>query len=791
MASQPKIPTYKPDVRAGYDPARKRYYLKDGTQVSKRGFLQHLREPAGDPDSERFGFFLQRDDYSEARAWTKLENLVASGERGRDLTSDPDLQKAGERFNFIAGFVEPDRLPPAAKAEPIPTAMRSAYNLVDYYYDRAGDVAQHVEAPIDVALNDINIQGEWEKELAAYYDRDKLHMRHVLFQAMYSAAKYGVAYPFEVYQEKDPRAVVFLPPRYMWVGYHATQATLLSLATAQTPDVNYHQLDKSAYALRPVDNSAAWSAELLRTLVQPIAYGPMADKWNDQVPARTEVWGLPIPLQYLDPIRAKSMDYERYAMPPIARAFSNLSTRGIFHEMRRAVLEGHKNQLWFFVLGEKDRPPSPEEMAAFKSAINGMTGHRTGNLVWRYGADAKVIAPEAIQGMLANETSVLFDLAIYRDLGGNIRLVSGNPAGITGSGGGEGLEIDLSLWLRRLEFIRRQVLDWEYGYRLRLAKRVGGEKAVKAAKATQVTFSQSLLEVGEIVKREVQPMYMAGLYSPQTALARVGGSYEIELANKKKFQPDMQHFMPMPTYNQTATGMGGQATTSATAPQGRPAANVSPAKLRASWGQDYLHLQHVTDVLIAYADFVKTGDAAAFVQSLGVYNGRYLAEATDRGYRNAGGVWQLDDEVLGVATNFVNAFLPGFQHALETADARDDAKLIARALLYPAEGYKMAILNGQNRAMRERGASHWKRIVKAGGCPDCTADAQLAHPIDEPFLVLHPNENCAGQEQYIQYLIGGLPSVEIAVPGSRGEYADLVAKILGGSGERSRRRRNG
>lgn len=787
MPRQSKPPIYKPGKRAGYDPKRRHYYTADGSLVSKNYFNAMQEAPMPGEGEGRYGFYTEIDRAPESRQWELVERMVAAGDRGEDLTKHPLLRQAGDNLNFIAGFVKPDTMPVGVKAEPIPGAIRAAYNLVDYYYERSGDVAQSVETPVDLSLQPgpLKIEGPYKSELEARYGKNGVDMSHVLFQIFYSAAKYGVAYPYEIYEGKDPKRLVLLPPRYVWVGYHATQSWLFEKAgrPLEAPPIN-----DAAYALRPLDGASVWNELLMETAIKPVSYGPVADQWRNQNPGGTS-WGLPVPLEFLDPVRAKSLDYERYPSPAISRAFTNLSTRLAFHEMRRAVLEGHKNQLWFFTIGEKDRPPGADEMLAFKAAIAGLSGHRTGNLVWRFGAEAKVIAPNALQGMMANETAVLFDLAVARDLGMSLRLMTGNPAGVTGSGGGEGLEIDLSVLLRRLEFARAKVLDWELGYRLRMAKRLGGASAVKAAEKTKVTFSESLLEIGERVKKEVQPMYMMGLYSPQTSLERTGGSYDGEVEKKKAHKPNEELFLPTPTYNQTATGQGGQQTTSKTAPQGRPASNVSPAKLKASWEEDDQRLAHVTDVLTAYAEFVKTGDADGFVARFHALNDQHLMAAAQKGYVTAGGLGQLDDDCLGAACHFVNAYLPGLQAALKTADKRDDAKMIARVLMYPQEGYKMAVLNGQNRAMRERGATNWKRIVKASGCVACQADAQLLHSIDEPFQVLHPNEDCPGGELYLQYFIGGLPSIEIPTPGSRGDYAELVDQILGKAGDHSRRRR--
>lgn len=751
MRTKSTPPPYIPGQQAGLDGQSRRYRDRTGRIIPKATFLASLD---GDPLPQGYGFFQPVSSETDVRG--KFERILSGAEKGVDLTQDPVLRRAGERLNYLVGFVQPDESP-----DPIPTQMRAAYNLADYYTDTEGDVNQHITAPIQIALNPLTVNGPLKREVEALYAADRMNMKKVLADIMYSVTKYGVAYPYEVYQGNTPDKVVLLPPKFMWVGYNVARSSWM--------DTLGKGLDLAPYRLRPTNGAAVWNKELLDSTVKPIAFAPQNDDWNDQVP-QGESWGMKLPLEYLWPVRTLSMPYERYAMPDIARAFHSIGSRAVFREMRRATIEGYRNQLWLFVLGEKDKPPSAPEMAALQETLSAMSGERTGYLAWRFGLEAKVIAPNAMDGILHSETAMLFTLEVFRDLGVSAYLSTGNPVSIAAGSGAGSLEIDLSIWLRRLEYIRQELLDWELLFRLRWAMREGGEKMVAQMRQTEVRFSRSLLEIGELIKRELQPLYMTGAISVHTFLDRAGYSYDIERGFKVKELPDRELNMPMPTYNQTTEG-GGE---TKTAPQGRP---PQSSKVTASW-QNTTERDDYYAVVAALAEqVIDGGDVGAFIDRLTDTNRRVLAGITDSSYRAVGGAFDLPERWLHTAATFVNAFASKFGQAITAGQLSPD-QIRARAQLYPQEGYKMAMLNGQAYAMRERGATAWKRAVYHPDCPECAADSQLLHAINEPFLVMHPNENCGKGPLHVHYFSGtGDLLLECPIPGHDVEGRTLHRRL--------------
>ena len=766
-----KLVLYKPGKQTGYDPKRRHYYTEAGKLITKRQFkgLQGNQAGAG---PEQYGFVANLNFTPHSDVAEVLERIVGYGDDMDRVSADPRFKKASERYNELVAYVPPDASP-----HPIPSQIRAAMNLAEFYYNSEGDISQHVEAPIDVGMTDLDVEGEAADEVRELYDEDHLDMKHVLMQNWLLTSIYGSAYPMEVYSGKDALQVVQLPSKYVWVGYQFIN----------------ENLGGSPYYLKPTNGAREWTKELAEATLQPMSYNAIMGDPNQQT---LSGWGMPINPQYLRPIRSKAPDYWRYPLPSISKAFKALSNRAIYNEMRRATMEGFRNQLWLFLLGTPELPPSPGEMEALKGTVNGMTGTRTGQLVWRGGLDVKQFAVEALDNVLGNETAATFTLDVFRQLGSSIRLTTGNPVNFTGTAGEQGLEIDLSLWLRRLEYIRGEIMRWERQFRLNWATLQGDESLVKAAKKTVVRFSRSLIEVGPLIKDELQPLYTMGLISAQSALKRAGYSYEVELKEKQAGEKDRDLFMPNPTYSQTTVNPNTPEKKSGSTPQGRPAKNVQ-ALLLAAWDDSSQRHDYYVAVHAALAEWLwDKQNPGKFVAVLKQLNGDYLNNIAAAAYQQAGGIGELDPELREFSARFVNSFADGFLKTLQAQRSFADGDYELRVMLYPQEGYKMAVLNGQAQAMEERGARHWRRIIhpelsKSGTCVFCEADSHLLHGIDEPFSVLHPNDVCGQQWLSIQYLTAsGLPSIEVPVPGDRADWQTEVESVLGAGVGKPRRKRS-
>jgi hypothetical protein len=525
--------------QAGYDSKSRRWRSVDGQIVKKSEMTGKVRGAKIVED----GTGLSVSIHSR----TPLTDVIHNYNK---------LQSMAVGLNDVFASTLVDQEP---KPMPIPSNIRSMMALAEFYTSTIGDVFQHIEAPIDVAMTDLVIDCPdvaVKKELEELYSPQNYDMWNVLYESWLSCAIYGSAYPMEVPQANK---IVMLPPRYVWVGYYVNYGAVPQ-ATAENP---------SPYAMNPPDGYSVWTEELVNTTVMPMSYNTFGAYANEQI---LKGWGLPLDPNLLHPIRAKAMSWQRYPLPPIARAFNSISSRLILQEAIRATIEGIKNQLWVFHLGDKDYRPQPKEVKAFTSMLMSAAGDRTGTIVWTDPFKVEQHTPANTDSLLANDTYQTFTSNVFRDLGGNLRLETGNGL-ITGRADGASIQFDLSLWLKRIEWPRRNVLRWEKEFRSRLAERQNSAAWKKANENTTVHFSKSLLEVGDLIKQELVPLYSLGSMSTQTLLERSGYNYQAELERKKAEEVDEALFQPRSTFSQTTVNPDTPEKKTDSTSSGRPTGN--------------------------------------------------------------------------------------------------------------------------------------------------------------------------------------------------------------------------
>lgn len=186
-------------------------------------------------------------------------------------------------------------------------------------------------------------------------------------------------------------------------------------------------------------------------------------------------------------------------------------------------------------------------------------------------------------------------------------------------------------------------------------------------------------------------------------------------------------------------------------------------------------------ILLAFHESLDSPDR--FIRRLKTLNTVRLRGFALFGYREARGM--MPDVPLpyrDAASAFVNAFVEQFREDLKRQAGTMDYE--RRALMYGETGYRMAFLQGIQAAMRERGATHWRRVLhpeasKSGPCPLCVADAEKIHPIEEPFVALHPNEMCTMSPITLQFT-GAAGAVEYGIPGfTENQITPLLRELYG------------
>jgi hypothetical protein len=174
---------------------------------------------------------------------------------------------------------------------------------------------------------------------------------------------------------------------------------------------------------------------------------------------------------------------------------------------------------------------------------------------------------------------------------------------------------------------------------------------------------------------------------------------------------------------------------------------------------------YFAEVYAIVQELLRNGQVDEFISKLKSSNEKWLMDIADDSYHRSGGVHHFDPNAGQFAADFVNSYANGFGDAIKSGKL-DMAKIERRAKMYPVEGFKLAVINGQRQAMKERGAKRWKRILgesERGPCEQCIADSKTLHDIDDVFVEFHNNGTCS--QQFLQCKVSDSDlGIEIPVP---------------------------
>ena len=713
----PKDPLWVSGVHGGFDPELQRWRDPSGRYATRAAVLNSI-----EGDLQALGGVARWMPDRVSRAAEKLENFVAGG---------------------FSPFTYADiKRKPGSTPFPIPGNILASYRLAEFYYGSEGDVAAALETPIQVSMRDLDIRCPdtgVKREIEAMYDVDGLDMFELLKSMWLSMAVYGIAHPYEARQGDKLRGVILLPPRYTRVGR-----------------------ELSGDGMIPVNDQPAWTQEALRSTLPAAMYESMVRPGEEVFPLGI----LDLPMDSVHSVRALDQAWILYPKPFLRGAYRALSTRIVYEEMRRAVYEGFRNQLWLFLLGDAEHKPSPQMMTKLKSDVDGMSGERTGSLAWWGALKVDVKSPNT-DSLMSSEEWWTLSLDIFRRLGINMRAATGNSFPRQG-GEGQSFELDVDLMLEKFEYMRRMLEHWERGFRLRYAKTMG-EAWVKAARDTKVVFSANALELRGAIRDRLVPLFEKGPLSVHSFLTQAGQSFATEHANKRSELGDRELWAPPETFRQGVVSEGGISRTSDSGGrQGRPVSKPENS-LRASDDETEEKKRAYLILLLAAFHELAATDPDGFIERLKSINASQLAEFSDLGYRRAKGMQgAVPEPWASAASNFVNSFADRFGEDLKSGGGSMD--YARRAAKYGEEGYRTAVLQGVQAAMAERHATHWRRVLhpelsKSGPCPLCVEDSQIVHAIDEPFLALHPNEVCSMEPLTLEFSGGQEGLARFGVPG--------------------------
>jgi hypothetical protein len=450
-------------------------------------------------------------------------------------------------------------------AQVMPPDISAAYRLCEYYFASEGDVRQTIEIPMDVAIRPVQVKHRDPGVVRLFeqlYSPSYLNIDAMIADIWLSLELYGSAYPYELWDGKPP------PDRL----------ELNKLASSGTPPTSFPQevsclnpkyvyVGRAPFSGGPAlsvipigEEGAAFRQGILDMREPMMTYNALSFDIHEMLQWS---WNVGLNPGAVTHLRDKSNRFVRYPWPSLMSCFRTLSTRQILEEMIRATIEGTKNQLWFFGLGDAQHRATKMELDQLQGVINGLAGRRTGSLVWGGHLRIEVHSPK-VEAELANEKWQRLTEHFFRQRGISLHIVSGENTSTSGGQDATSDNIDVKVFMERMAYKRQSIeTQWLTPYTRKICLLSGDPALIKLARSwdlPQVSMGDYAISAESRVKNMIAPLYQMGLTSPQTALSSAGHSYDVELANKKS--ADMEAFAPPPTFAQTATTASGKTTTS-------------------------------------------------------------------------------------------------------------------------------------------------------------------------------------------------------------------------------------
>jgi hypothetical protein len=634
-------------------------------------------------------------------------------------------------------------------ADPHPANILAMMRLVDVITNTEGDIWNTVSIPAEVMLKPIRVDCSdkgakkvWQQLWTEVLDIDALY-REIYF----ATELYGQCFPLEVWRGQDLEGIVSLEPTSVWVGRHLSHIG-------------------GRYSLMLPNE---FDLAKLKDTVHPMVYDSFVTDQNiSTIPAHR----VEIKPDVLKPITGFKLQYQRYAIPHIARASRNTMNRMMLDEYRRATVESFLAQLWMFTVGDEKWQATPKKVQRVRELVEQAFQNHMGALVFDHTVKAEALAPEKLDTLLANDVWDRTTQAIFRDLGFSMFILSGEVPGLSGRGGGTQVGVDLQLAIERWQYKQGMVIAW-LGY---LSKKFAKAQTDAALLNFLPKFLIQKIGVQQstIIKERIMPMVTAGKLSTQTALEEAGYDYDTELERKKEGEKDEHFFLPPPSFNQMTVGPDGKPLNNFSGPGGRPndaqrAAKPGngASKMNASLDMRGAAFDWQAEIEREY-DRVIQGELAPGAWGAWMEKELLLRGIKEfqNGYRDWGGLSAPDPSFLLNAPQgppFHIEQLKSFVAELETMDAA--AKLVQRfrALMY-AGAVNLAFILGMQQAFRDHGATGWQRVLHpelsaSGPCAQCAADASVVHPMDEPFFEYHPNGVCAPHSVQFSFWEGVAPRV--------------------------------
>lgn len=728
------------NVRAGYDPAWGRWRDKTGRYTS----LIVLQEDRLTPD-QRFGGIVESPILPTpwSDAWSQFEGALGG------ITT-------GEILDISKGIRE--------SADPMPRAIKEEMKRSAHFFWQEGDIAQTFIIPMELTLQNIYVESD-DSGIASMmnelYGPDiGIDLRWHLYEIHLCAAIYGQAFPVELWEEEK--------------GHPPIPSNIIPLHPL---DVDCGQrMSRENFDIRLPAPGGKWTEEHKRQL-RPIEVA-LQERWSESFNKHEP---LSINPEYCRPVRWHSLNFDRYAHPPIASMFRPITTRILVEEGRRAVVEGYRQQMWLVQVGTPENRGTSAEIQHMRAQLDALRGQRVPTILWNGAASISCITPANLEAMMNDVLWLSITLDIMRRRGIALSVISGESPSRAGAGRGD-VDIDIRMLLMRLAWARMWLLRWEAGLKRKIiyhdtADNFWARRAAEKAKVRTI-IEPTPEDMSHRIEEHLRPLVGIGQVSSHTILQAAGLDYETELQHKLDEAEHSYLFTPPVTFKQAAI-----------LPSGEETETVSPERQQPETERNRLK-QQINAVVLGQEEDKKDKRARtlyrewlAMVWALAVLEAGeaqkqlanivqdHMFEAARLGYERLGGKGVLDYDWVKRGVSFILGYAPGLEY--EWAMLSGPRKRW-RLGLYAQEGMRVGYVMGmQQAAWQVHEATHWQRILHperstTGPCVYCQEDSFHLHPITEPFFEYHPQGVCTAQALAFYRTDtgkGAFLEVDIPVPG--------------------------
>jgi len=651
----------------------------------------------------------------------------------------------------------PDNTP--WQAMPPPSDLWAAMRAAEPMLRANGDVWQTILIPAQVMFNSqrpirINCEDEGAlRQWKTFFDNEtgKVPIDKWGLDCYLTVEQFGQWFPLEYWKDNDLQGIATLEPTSLWIGHHLGMG----------------------YPPMSIITPESFSEAKWRDMCHDAAFTTFV---NDQNIQTFPAFRIPLKPDVLSPVYGYGKKgFERYVFPHLARAYDQMMYRMMLFEYRQGILESWIAQVLMLVVkGWGNNPPSKGAVTAIQQMLDNAISSHKGDLVIGYDVEPHMLKPDALDAVMGVETWIESTQTIFRSLGFDIFLASGEIAGTHGRGGGVQVEVSVQVAMERWKSHLVNYFHWCTHIARKFAEK-NDKTLLKSLPSFQI--APSSYETQLQIERAIKPLFAAGILSPQTALERADENYATEIANLRKHEPNKELMQPPATFAQTSFGQGGEQTTRQQNP-GRPRGTDEdePRKPKAResiqvWSsrQEHDDLKAAIVTMFSAMSMRPTRDSViGFASELESALRAQMGTAYAEGYRTQGGFGDLDMTLLAGAVAFQIEHLQNFKHDLLSM-LKQPERLGAQK--HRAQQYAGALVTayvlGTQQAARMNGARGWQRILhpelsKSGPCADCIADSAKLHDISEAWFDFHPSEKCSMQS--VLYSFGDASPLTVQVP---------------------------